>query len=200
MSNEGKSNFVEQAQKAKTQMIVDMAIDFAAMTRVLEKGSNTKIFDKLEQWFAELNRVSNQECYDRLHANFCEWFAQNVRTAKRKLKNGEVKPVGSCSYGHAAKVLDISAKVFVYYCGLPSADKAKLLIPMLHGGIDNQLLAYLKGKFPTAGVKATSIAEMDRREYELLQSLVLKEIEEDFQSEISPVQYDDISFLRLNRE
>lgn len=200
MAEHGKPKPIDVALKAKTKMIIDMAIDFAAMTRVLEKGSNTRIFQKLEQVFAELDHVASQEHYEQLHANFCGWFTQNIRTAEKKLKNGRVKPIGPSSYGHAAKILDITAKVFVYYCGLPAPDKARALVPMLHGAIDNQILDHLKQRFPAAGIKAASIAEMDRREYELLQSLVQREIKESFESEICRAQYDDILFLRLNRE
>jgi hypothetical protein len=49
------------------------------------------------------------------------------------------------------------------------------------------------------GIKAKALTEVDRPEYERLQSLVAKEIMEDFNLEIYPVQYDDIFFRRLNR-
>jgi hypothetical protein len=200
MADQGKPRPIDIALEAKMKMIIDMAIDFAGMTRVLMKGSNAKVFRKLEQLFAELDIVASQEHYDHLNVGFCEWFTQNIRTAEKKLKNGRVKAVGPSSYGHAAKVLDITAKVFVYYCGLPSSDKAKALVPMLHGAIDNQILDHSKQRFPAAGITAGSIAEMDRGEYELLQSLVQQEIKEDFETEICRAQYDDILFLRLNRE
>jgi len=37
---------------------------------------------------------------------------QNIRTAEKKLKNGRVKSAGPSSYGHAAKVLDITGTLF----------------------------------------------------------------------------------------
>ncbi len=199
MSTATTPNPTDLAAKAKTTMIIDMAIDFAGMTRVLVTRSNAKIFGKLEALFAELVQVSSKERYDQLHLSFCDWFIQNILTAEKKLKNGRIKPVGPCSYGHGAKVLDITSKVFVYYCGLPSPERARELVPMLHAAIDNQILDHLKRRFPTAGVEATSIADMNRADYELLQSLIATEIREDFNSKIYRVQYDDILFLRLNR-
>lgn len=194
-------NPTDLAAQAKTTMIIDMAIDFAAMTRVLVKGSNTIIADKLAQLFAELDHVKSQQRYDEMHSTFCQWFTEIIATAEKKKKDGTViKRVGPSSWGQAAKVLDITAKVFIYYSGLPSPDQAQALVPMLHGAIDTQILKHLKKRFRESGVRATTIEEIDRAEYELLQSLVLKHIEEDFKSEICRVQYDDIFFLKLNRK
>jgi hypothetical protein len=72
-----------------------------------------------------------QCCNERLSGSDLSFIisgvpGQNIRTAEKKLKNGRVIPIGPSSYGHAAKVLDISAKVFVYYCGLPAPDGAKV--------------------------------------------------------------------------
>jgi D-ribose pyranose/furanose isomerase RbsD len=200
MTEQGKPKPIDVALKAKTKMIIGMAIDFAKMTRVMVEGSNTKIFQKVERLFAELDGVASQERYDQLHADFCEWFTQNICTAEKKLKNDRIKPVGPSSWGQAAKVLDITAKVLVYYSGLPSPDQAKTLLPVLHGAIDTQILKHLKKKFRKSAVSATTIEEINRTEYQLLQSLITKEIQEDFNSEIHPVQYDDIFFLRLNRQ
>ena len=47
---------------------------------------------------------------------------------------------------------------------------------------------------------AGSIAEMDLGEYELLQSLVQQEIKEDLNQKSVVRSYNDILFLRLNRE
>src|SRR5258708_14891217 len=118
-------------------MIIEMALDFAAMTRVLSKGSNPQIVPELVELFSDLDSIHEPGLYDQRHAEFCAWFTQNIDTAEKKLKNGRIKPAGPSSYGHAAKVLDITAKVYVYYCTEPSPEVARLLIPMLHGAIDN---------------------------------------------------------------
>jgi hypothetical protein len=61
------------------------------------------------------------------------------------------------------------------------------------------MVRHLVQRFPMGGIKAKALTEVDRPEYERLQSLVAKEIMEDFNLEIYPVQYDDIFFRRLNR-
>lgn len=194
-----KSAFAALAQQDKRAMILDMALDFAGMTRVLSKGSNPRIIEQLERLFTKMESVRDQSEYDRLHAEFCSWFIQNICVAEKKLKSGRIIPERKSSYGHAAKVLDITAKVYVYYCAQPSPEVAQRLVPLLHGALDNQILGHLKRRFSDAGIKSTSIMDTDRDEYEQLQSLVRKGIQQDFNSEIHPVQYDDIMFRRLNR-
>jgi hypothetical protein len=70
---------------------------------------------------------------------------------------------------------------------------------MLHGALDNQIIGHLTERFPEGGVRAKAIQDVDRIEYERLQLLLAKEIQEDFHSAIYPVQYDDLMFRRLNR-
>jgi hypothetical protein len=90
-----------------------------------------------------------------------------------------------------AKVLDIAAKVYVYYCGEPSAEIAAGLLPMLHAGLDTPMMTDLD----PAHAKGT-IQEVDRAEYERLQGLVAAKIAG---SELHPVQYDDVAWRRLQR-
>ena len=68
------------------------------------------------------------------------------------------------------------------------------------GAIDTQILKHLKQRFPNSGIRATTVDKINRTEYDILESLIAREIQEEFRSEICPVQYDDIMFLRLNRE
>lgn len=65
--------------------------------------------------------------------------------------------------------------------------------------LDNQIIEHLIGRFPEKGISSNSLEDVDRAKYEQLQSLVAREILDDFHSEIYPVQYDDIMFRRLNR-
>jgi hypothetical protein len=96
-------------------------------------------------------------------------------------------------------VLDIAAKVYVHYCAMPSPDVASIVLPLLHGALDNQIIEHLITKFPGAEIKLKKLEDVDREKYEKLQSLVGTEIREDFGSGIYTVQYDDIMFRRLNR-
>jgi lambda repressor-like predicted transcriptional regulator len=70
---------------------------------------------------------------------------------------------------------------------------------MLHGAVDNPMMQHLASRYPDAGLKSKTIEEVDREEYRKLQRLVAQDIQRDFQSEILPVQYDDIMWRRLNR-
>lgn len=179
---------LQEAQDAKTANIIGMGWDFSTMTRVFAKQSSTKILEQLKDLFAKLDRVSDRVEYERLHSDFCYWFTGNVCTAAKRLPNGRIKAGGPSSYGHAAKVLDIAVKVYVYYCAQPSPDAAQRLVPMLHAALDTEMMQRLCPKSPER------IQEVDRVEYERLQALVTLEIGE---SGIHPVQYDDIVWRRL---
>lgn len=171
------------------------------MARLFSKGSNPKILSKLEDLFAGFDCIHEKSSYDQLHADFCDWFTKNIEVAEKKAKKSGrvIVAAHGSSYGQAAKVLDIAAKVFVYYCNMPSPEVAQMFVPMLHGALDNQIIGHLIGRFPEAGISSNSLEDVDRAKYEQLQSLVAREITDDFHSKIYPVQYDDITFRRLNR-
>jgi hypothetical protein len=90
----------QEAEVAKRQNIIEMALDFASMTRVLEKESSTKILSVLEQFFTDVAAVATAAEYDSLHADFCNWFVTNIRSAEKKFPNGQV--AASCRV-HMAK-------------------------------------------------------------------------------------------------
>jgi len=115
------------------------------------------------------------------------------------LRNGTEKPSRPATYGHAAKVFDIAVKVYVHYCNLPGPEAAAVLLPFLHGAIDNPIMSFLKSKYPLARIKASTIEALEMPEYKILQDLITKHIQEEFQSKIFPAQYDDIMWHRLNR-
>ena len=116
-----------EAKRARTKNIVEVCVGFSAMTRVFAKGSEDLVLPQLEELLASLGSVKHAEEYERLHAEFCDWFTRTIRTAPKQYKNGGVKPSCACSYGQAAKVLDVAAKVYVHYCGLPSPEIANRL-------------------------------------------------------------------------
>ena len=57
-----------------------------------------------------------------MHADFCGWFTQNIDRAQKKKQRESGAAIRKSSYGQAAKVIDIAAKVYVYYCALPSRE------------------------------------------------------------------------------
>jgi hypothetical protein len=193
-------NPIAEAQAAKTANIIEMALEFAGMTRVFSKQSTGKIIGTLARLFAEFaSCVQDHQNYERLHAGFCDWCTENIWMAERTYEDGHIIASKKSSYGEAAKVLDICAKVYVYYCSQPSPEVAQALVPILHAALDNKMIARLARNFPAAGIKVTGLTQVDRLAYQKLQSLVAQEIQSDFHSVIHPVQYDDIIFRRLNR-
>jgi hypothetical protein len=171
------------------------------MGRVFEAKSNRTIIRRLEEFFAGLEHVCGSADYDRRHDEFCRWFTENVRVSEPGRKKEGKKSTSNdrpSSYGQAAKVLDIAAKVYVSYCSMPSPERASLLMPMLHAGLDNKMIRRLIRAFPDAGIKSQKLGDVDQHKYEGLQALVKREISNS-NSQILPVQYDDVIFRRENR-
>jgi hypothetical protein len=84
-------------------------------------------------------------------------------------------------------VLDVAAKVYVHYCGLPSPEVAARLIPLLHAALDTQMMDAL-------GVVAT-LQQIGVAEYQDLQRVARATGDSDDQ----PVEFDDVMWRRLNR-
>jgi hypothetical protein len=184
-------NLTEQsAGLVKTKNIVEMAFDFTAMVRVFSKDSKEKIKSKLEEQFLSLAKLNTRDDYEAFHRRFCEWFTLEIRTAEKKLKNGKVLKSEAASYGHAAKVLDIAIKVYVYYCAQPNVEVAERLVPFLHGAVDTALMKHLKSA-------CTTIKDINEKAYRDLQSLVRTESD---RCKVRPVQYDDIMWRQLNQK
>jgi len=180
---------LEQAEKAKKQNMIDMALGFTAMMPLFQEGSADLIKEKLADLFEGLERISSDQDFSEMHRDFCQWFVKTIKLAK----SGEPS-----SYGHAAKVLDLALKVYVYYCKMPSAAKAESLMPRLNGAIDTPILRYLFKKleniyresFPTHYL--WTIKMIDKEDYDLLQKVIRQDIRDSFDDNILPVQYDDI--------
>jgi len=169
------------------------------MMRVFAVDSKEHIAKKIEELCTELASIKTRDEYETLHRSFCDWFVKGIRTAEKKHKNGKIKNEQAASFGHAAKILDIATKVYVYYCGLPTSESVKILIPLLHGAVDTPMLEYLKAKVTSSSISARTIAQVGKKEYEVLQELIAKDINDSFGGSIFPVQYDDIMWHRLNR-
>jgi hypothetical protein len=183
----------ELAEQAKKQNIIDMAVGFTAMMPLFQEGSADLIKEKLAHFLEGLDGISSEEEFNRMHR---EWFVGTIRLAKIE---------GPPSYGHAAKVLDLALKVYVYYCKMPSPAKAEFLIPRFNGVIDTPILRHLLKKLediygkPYPPHHLWTIKTINREDYELLQKVMLQDIRDSFDDSISPVQYDDIMGRRLDR-
>ena len=190
LKNKGdKVDAVERAEKAKKQNIIDMVVGYTAMMPLFQERSADLIKDKLEDLFEGLDQISSDQDFSKMHRDFCQWFVKTIRLAK----TGEPS-----SYGHAAKVLDLALKVYVYYCKMPSPAKAESLIPRLNGTIDTPILRRLFKKLEDIYRESCpphylwTIKMIDKKDYELLQKIIRQDIRDSFKDKLSPVQYDDI--------
>ena len=190
---------MDEVCSIKNKSIIDIAISFSAMIRVFEQGSKQKIADKLEKSLGLLADVGNKIDFEKIHAEFCEWFVRNIFTAKKVLKNKKIKKSRPASYGQAAKVFNVALKVYVYYCNLPDCDSAAKLLPMLHSAVDTLMMENLKKKYSNEKVKTETIQAVGKSDYAVLQKMVKRHIEDEFDKKILPVHYDDIMWYRLNR-
>jgi hypothetical protein len=186
---------LELAEQAKKQNIIDMAVGFTGLMRLFQEGSADLIKEKLKELFEGLDRISSDQDFSKMHRGFCQWFVKTIRLAKT-----EEPP----SYGHAAKVLDLALKVYVYYCNMPSPAKAESLVPRLNGTIGTRILRHLFKKLEDIYGKSYSahlwaIKMINKEDYDLLQKVIRQDIRDSFDDTISPVQYDDVMWRRLNR-
>ena len=130
-----------------------------------------------------------------MHRDFCQWFVKTIRLSKT-----EEPP----SYVHAAKVLDLALKVYVYYCNMPSPAKADSLIPRLNATIGTRILRRLFKKLEDIYGKSYpqhlwTIKMINKEDYDLLQKVIHQEIRGSCDDTVAPVQYDDIMWRRVTR-
>jgi hypothetical protein len=186
---------LELAEQAKKRNIIDMAVGFAGMMPLFQEGSADLIKEKLTEILEGLVKIDLDGEFSKMHRAFCRWFVKAIKLAKTEEPS---------SYGHAAKVIDLALKVYVYYCKMPSPAKAELLTPMLNGVIDTPILRHLFTRLqdmygkPSPPHYLWTIKMINEADYELLQKALRQEIRDSFEDRISPVQYDDIMGLRLN--
>lgn len=187
------------AAEIKQKNVIDMALTFTAMIRLFEKGSKPKIADKLYQEFQRLEKIKDIKEFQEFHRVFSDWFTSNIKTAQKERNSKIVKKSGYALYGHAAKLLDVSLKVYVYYSSLPNKHTAETILPFLNSAIDNPILNHLKKSFPNEFVLPKTVEQIDKNTYKNLQKLIRSDIKKNFNNHILPTQYDDIMWHRLNR-
>jgi len=64
------------AAEIKQNNVIDMALRFTAMIRLFEKGSKTKISEKLYTEFQRLKNIRGLNDFHVFHETFCEWFTK----------------------------------------------------------------------------------------------------------------------------
>jgi DNA primase len=188
------------AEQAKLKNIIEMAFGFSAMTRVFEKESTEKIVKRLNETLSQITSSKNDNEFESLHAGFCRWFKDNIKTAERKKNGVVIKKSGHASYGQGGKVLDVALKVYVYYCHLPNPETAERITKWLHAAIDTNMMKHLKALPEGKAVSAKAVEQVDEDTYTKLKALVRKDIERNFPTTILPVQWDDIKWRCLNKK
>jgi len=166
--------------------MVDMGLRYSGMIRLYKEGSKQKLINKTLTILPQIANSDSIEAFDKVHTNFCTWAKASIFLAKPR-KRGIV-----ISYGQAAKTLDVTLSVLIYYCNWPNQTKAKKLIKWIHAAIDNDMMRYLKRNYPEA-IKSwpTAIQSVDNRIYQKLQNLVILFISEKDPEIKFPVQFDD---------
>lgn len=190
----------DEVEEIRIRNIIDMAMGFSAMSRVFADGSTTLIQNKIYEIVLNLKAIGSKQEFDNFHDYFCLWFMENIWTAERTKDGKTTKETARASYGHGAKVLDVVLKVLVDYCHFPDQETAKKLIPWLNSAIDTNMMKYLKYLNPGKNIEATTIEDVDRDTYILLQDFVRGDITTNFQVTVTPVDWDDILWRLLNRE
>lgn len=188
-----------EADEMKRKIIVDMALGFTATIRVFEKKSKRNISILVLRYLSEIEKVKTKAQFERLHRDFCLAFVTQIRTASKVLKNRERQLSVAASYGHAAKLLDICAKVWFYYCDLPSAKVAARIQPWLHIAIDTPILNYLRRNYKSSNISARHIGDIDEADYVKLQTLANDDRLKNCEAALLAVQYDDILWYALNK-
>lgn len=191
--------FKAEAHEARKENIIDMGLTFSAMVRLFSSGSKEEMLKLLGECLNKLPAIESQDGYSKIHKEFCESFSKKINTASKVLKNKATKPSRPASFGQAAKILDIVAKVYVHYSNLPNVEVANKVKPFLNGPIDNPIMDYLKDKYKETKITADTIEAIDEDQYKKLQELVRMDIQERFINEIFPVEFDDLLWKEKNR-
>lgn len=191
---------VNTAEEAKLNNIVDMALMFSAMIRLMKKGSKKQLKDKILSIVNDVFHAESSTQYDMIHDNFCNWGMQSIVLAEKKKNGLIIKESRPISYGQIAKILDVVIGVIVYYCNYPDHRKSLVLSDWLHAAVDNEMMRYLKKTYPFELQNwPATIEKVNRDIYLSIQQTVKKYNHDKHQDQITPIQFDDIYWEALNR-
>jgi hypothetical protein len=127
---------------ARLHNIVDMGLEFSAMTRVFRKGSKEELRKEIVDgdWVRKVSQAKSKKDFDNIHSDFCNWGIENVHLAKKRDTHA--------SYGQIAKTFDVVLKVAVYYCHLPSRRKSREISGWLNAAVDTKMMDMLRKSYP----------------------------------------------------
>jgi hypothetical protein len=178
-------------QEVRLCCLIDLGLNFSAMLRLYRKGSKEKFYNKVLSEIPSVLHSESEEQFQMAHASICKWGVNNLPATER---------LGHASYGQIAKTLDVILKVVIDYGHMPDCRKAKQVSPWLNSAVDNKMMTMLKKNYPDAMKPwPTSIRQVDREKYLIIQSLVRRFNIEKHNNAITPVQFDDIYWWCLNK-
>ena len=190
--------------KIRMENIIDMAVLFSGMIRVLKKGSKDRIVEKIKDSINEFFNLSGKKDYIKKHENLC---MKIIEDKKIKTAKGD----DSLSWGQSAKIVDITMKVIFYYCKLPSEEYALKILPWLNGPIDSKILRYIKHQIKEGHLKKyeniyyekiaeiQSLKDIDKQKYRLLQKIFL-DCKERGNENMSLIEYEEIIWWNLKKK
>lgn len=201
-----KASELEKKERVRFENIIKMGLDFSSMMRLFTKCSNEKLYNRIVKVTAEkfFNANSREDFVDT-HSQFCDWGIGKIVLAEKKRNGQIIKESKLASYGQIAKTLDVTLKAAIYYSHLPNCEKATEISSWLNAAVDTKMMAMLgsiDGKKYQTEIRPwpKSIEEVDdKNKYLIIQKIVRKFIEEKCNGKITPVQFDDIYWSKLNR-
>lgn len=174
----------EEIRKIRLSNIIDLGLTASGMIRLFKKESKAKLHERMLSAAKQVFKATSEEEFRRIHSEFCEWGSRAIFLAK------DNQPA---SYGQIAKTLNVALKVAIYYCHLPEYEKSKRLLQWLDAAVDNKMMSDLKQPYH-------SIQEVKRGDYFKIQDMIRKFIREKHRNSITPVQFEDYLWRKLNRK
>jgi hypothetical protein len=183
-------------EEARLRNIIDVGLTASAMIRLFKKRTKEeklrkRVYDDLKRIFAAKSR----EDFDKIHSEFCDWGAINIFLAKKDKR---------ASYGQVAKTLNVVLKVAIYYSHLPDCEKSRELSEWLHAALDTKMMdclnKWLRSKHCPECTLPKTIEGVDKDTYRKIRKVVDKFIKEKHAGSITPVEFEEIYWRKLNRE
>ncbi len=187
-------------EETRLRNIIDMGLTFSAMIRLFKEDSKKILHKKILAEARNVFEVKSEKHFIKIHSNFCEWGIENIVLAEGKRNGRIIKEAAPASYGQIAKTFDVALKVAVYYSHLPNCEKSQEISKWLNAAVDRKMMAMLKKKYPEDIQRwPTTVKQVDSTTYMAIQRIVRKFIREEYNGNITPVQFDDIYWRVLNR-
>jgi len=166
--------------------MVDMGLRYSGMIRLYQRGSKQKLIRKIMKMLPEISDIDSKTDFDKIHHAFCMWAKRNISLARPRQTRANI------SFGQAAKTLDVTLKVLVYYCSWPNRVKSSRLVKWIHAAVDTDMMRYLKKYYRSEfTLWPKTVKQVDKRSYNKIQDLVKRFVAQKDNTISLPVQFDD---------